>query len=73
MPRQRQAASRPSRPVPGHRLATRILSIAMILLGVALIVRTALAGGGALATGLVLGVLFVAVGAGRLYLQSRST
>ena len=54
-----------------HSTSTRVLSVAMILIGVALIVRTALAGGGALATGLVLGVLFVLAGAARLYLQLR--
>ena len=43
----------------------------MILIGIALIVRTLLAGGGALATGIVLGVLFVLAGLARLYLQLR--
>jgi multisubunit Na+/H+ antiporter MnhB subunit len=50
-----------------HRHATRVLSGAMMLLGVAIIVRTLLAGGGALAVGLILGVLFVLAGAGRLW------
>jgi hypothetical protein len=48
-----------------------VLSILMIVIGVALLVRTATAGGGALATGVLLGVLFVLAGAARLYLQSR--
>ena len=43
----------------------------MIVIGIALIARTLAAGGGALATGLVLGILFVLAGAGRLYLQLR--
>ena len=43
----------------------------MIVVGLALIVRTLIAGGTAIATGVVLGVLFVAAGVGRLYLQSR--
>jgi hypothetical protein len=47
------------------------MSVAMILVGIALVVRTLISGGGALATGLLLGVLFTAAGAGRLYLQSR--
>jgi hypothetical protein len=51
--------------------STRILSIAMIAIGIALVVRTLAAGGGAVATGLILGVLFVAAGAARLYLQFR--
>jgi hypothetical protein len=47
------------------------MSVLMMLIGVALVVRTVTAGGGALATGVLLGVLFVAAGAGRLYLQFR--
>jgi len=54
-----------------HSSSTRILSIVMIGIGIALIVRTMVAGGGALATGIVLGVLFVLAGAARLYLQIR--
>jgi hypothetical protein len=48
-----------------------VFSIIMILLGIALLVRTLAAGGGALATGVLLGVLFILAGAGRLYLQLR--
>jgi multisubunit Na+/H+ antiporter MnhB subunit len=59
--------------MPEHRSfrasSTAVMSILMILIGIALFVRTLVAGGGALATGLILGVLFVAAGAGRLYLQ----
>jgi hypothetical protein len=47
------------------------MSILMIVVGVALLARTFAAGGGPAATGVLLGVLFVAAGAGRLYLQSR--
>jgi hypothetical protein len=47
------------------------MSIAMILIGIALVVRTLVAGGGALATGIILGVLFVLAGLARLYLQLR--
>jgi hypothetical protein len=54
-----------------HRHSTRLLSLAMIAIGIALIVRTLAAGGGAVAVGVVLGVLFVAAGAARLYLQAR--
>jgi hypothetical protein len=39
-----------------------------IAIGVALIVRTAIAGGG---VGIVLGLLFIALGVGRLYLLRR--
>lgn len=54
-------------PKPLQRGATRLMSLALIGLGVAIIVRTIAAGGSPLATGLLLGVLFVAAGAGRLY------
>jgi hypothetical protein len=54
-----------------HRASTRVMSGAMVVIGIALIVRTLLAGGGAIATGVLLGVLFIAAGAGRLYLQFR--
>jgi multisubunit Na+/H+ antiporter MnhB subunit len=54
-----------------HSSSTRVLSIVMILIGIALIARTLLAGGGALATGIVLGALFVLAGLARLYLQLR--
>lgn len=54
-----------------HSSSTRVLSIVMILIGIALIARTLLAGGGVLATGIVLGVLFVLAGLARLYLQLR--
>ena len=46
--------------------ATVVLSSAMVL-----IARTVGAGGGALAVGILLGALFVAAGAGRLYLERR--
>jgi hypothetical protein len=51
--------------------STKVMSSLMILIGVALLVRTIVAGGGAVAVGVLLGVLFVAAGAGRLYLQYR--
>jgi multisubunit Na+/H+ antiporter MnhB subunit len=54
-----------------HSSSTQVLSIVMIVIGVALVVRTLAAGGGALATGLVLGILFVLAGVARLYLQLR--
>jgi hypothetical protein len=54
-----------------HRSTTRAMSIVMVLIGVALLARTLAAGGGVLATGVLLGVLFILAGAGRLYLQSR--
>jgi len=55
-----------------HRAVTLALSLAMLAIGVALIVRTLVAGGGAGAIGIVLGVLFVAAGAGRLWVAWRT-
>jgi hypothetical protein len=51
--------------------ATRVLSGLMVLIGVAIIARTVAEGGGPVALGLLLGVLFVAAGAGRLYAERR--
>jgi hypothetical protein len=50
-----------------HRTATQILSTAMLLIGIAMIVVAFAAGGGILSRGLLLGALFVAAGAGRLW------
>ncbi|MCW3065890.1 MAG: hypothetical protein JWN32_3062 [Solirubrobacterales bacterium] len=58
-------------PPSPRRATTRLLSLAMIAVGVALIVRTIVAGGGAVALGVLLGVLFVAAGLGRLYLLTK--
>lgn len=49
----------------------RLTSAAMVVIGIALLIRTIAAGGGALASGIVLGVLFIAAGVGRIYLQWR--
>jgi len=48
---------------------TRVLSLLMVVIGVVLIVRTLSLGGGALAIGIIFGLLFVAAGAARLYLD----
>jgi hypothetical protein len=55
-----------------HDRSTVLLSLAMVVIGLALVVRTLVAGGGAVALGVVLGVLFAAAGAARLYLRARS-
>jgi hypothetical protein len=47
------------------------MSAIMVVIGVAIIVRTIVAGGGAFATGILIGVLFIAAGGLRLYVQSR--
>jgi hypothetical protein len=54
-----------------HRLSTLVLSAAMTLVGIALVVVTLANGGGALARGVLFGVLFALAGAGRLYLTWR--
>ena len=54
-----------------HSSTTRVLSLAMMAIGFALVVRTIAAGGSGIALGVGLGVLFVAAGGARLYLQSR--
>jgi len=50
---------------------TAILSGVMVVIGVAMVVRTLAAGGGPLAVGMVLGLLFIAAGAGRLWAERR--
>lgn len=54
-----------------HRGATLALSAAMLVLGLAIIVVTLANGGGPLALGVLMGVLFAAAGAGRLYVTWR--
>jgi hypothetical protein len=54
-----------------HRLSTIALSALMTLVGIALVVVTLTNGGGALARGVIFGVLFALAGAGRLYLAWR--
>jgi hypothetical protein len=44
----------------------------MVALGVLMVISTLAHGGGPLALGLLLGLLFIAAGAGRLYLLSRT-
>jgi hypothetical protein len=55
-----------------HRGTTRVLSTVMVVLGVAMIVSTLAHGGGGLALGILLGVLFIAAGLGRLYISART-
>jgi len=55
-----------------HRGATRILSLAMVVIGLAMIVTTIARGGGPLALGLVLGLMFVVAGVGRLLFAGRA-
>ncbi len=54
-----------------HRSTTLVLSAVMVVLGLAILVQTFSAGGGPLALGTVLGLLFVGAGGGRLYFTWR--
>lgn len=48
-----------------------VLSAALLALGVAMIALAVAGGGGPLAFGVVIGLVFVVAGAGRLYLERR--
>ena len=50
---------------------TRLTSFLLVFLGVGIMVRTVDAGGGAAAFGILVGLLFVAAGAGRLYVERK--
>jgi len=54
-----------------HRTATLVLSAALLGLGVAMVVTTVARGGGPFAYGVVLGLLFTAAGAARLWVARR--
>jgi hypothetical protein len=54
-----------------HDAATHLLSGLMIVIGLALLVSTIARGGGPISFGVVLGILFFAAGAGRLYVQRK--
>jgi hypothetical protein len=51
-----------------YLLSTRILNALLIAVGIAMVVTALARGGGAAALGVVLGVLFALLGAGRLWL-----
>jgi hypothetical protein len=63
----------PSRPSPGegYQLAVRIFSVTIIGFGLVILVVTVARGGGPTAVGILFGLVFVARGAGRLYLSLR--
>jgi hypothetical protein len=48
--------------------STRVISVLLMLIGVAMTVTAIASGGGALAFGVLLGLLFIALGAGRFWL-----
>lgn len=51
---------------------TRVLSSAIVVLGVVIVIRTVAAGGGPVSVGVMIGLIFVAIGAARLYLAARA-
>ena len=51
-----------------YRQSTRVFAAATFALGVAMVVTTIARGGGVLALGVIVGVAFMGIGAGRLYL-----
>ena len=61
---------RPS-PDEGYQLAVRIFSVTIIGFGALILIVTIARGGGPLAVGVLFGLLFIALGAGRLYLSMR--
>jgi hypothetical protein len=56
-----------------HRAATRVLSLLMAAIGLALVVQAIDGHGGVLSARLLLGVLFLAAGSARLYLDARGS
>jgi hypothetical protein len=63
-------ARRPS-PDEGYQLAVRIFSVTIIGFGVVMLIVTLARGGGPLSVGVLFGLLFIALGSGRLYLSMR--
>jgi hypothetical protein len=54
-----------------HRGGTVVLSLAMVAIGIALFVQSLASSASALSGRLIISVLFVAAGAGRLYVEHR--
>ena len=50
---------------------TKVLSSAILVLGVIIVIRTIAAGGGPVSAGVLLGIVFTAIGGARLYLATR--
>ena len=53
-----------------YRQSTRVFGVLMVLLGTAIAVTAVARGGGPLSYGVVVGVLFAALGAARFYLAA---
>jgi hypothetical protein len=54
-----------------HRSSTVVLSALMVVIGCVLVIQDVAVGGDVLSARLLLGILFAAVGVGRIYLESR--
>jgi hypothetical protein len=63
--------TKPPSPDEGYQLAVRAFSVTIIGFGVVMLVLTLARGGGPLAVGVLFGLLFIALGSGRLYLSTR--
>jgi hypothetical protein len=55
-----------------YRGSIRLFSLVFVVLGLALLVSTFARGGGPLSVGTLLGVAFLAVGVGRLWISART-
>jgi len=55
-----------------YRGSVRALSLAFLVIGLVVLVRTLVSGGGPFSVGFFLGLAFLAVGAGRLWIASRT-
>jgi hypothetical protein len=54
-----------------YRRAVRGFSLAFVLIGLVVLVTTLLNGGGPASVGVLMGIAFLAVGAGRLWIAAR--
>ena len=55
-----------------YRQAVRAFSLAFVAIGLLVLVLTLANGGGPASVGILMGVAFIAVGAGRLWISSRA-
>jgi hypothetical protein len=53
--------------------STRALSVVFIVLGLVILARTLAGGGGPASIGTILGLIFIAIGAGRLWIAIRTS
>jgi hypothetical protein len=63
----------PPAPDEVYRGVTRLFAVVILGFGIAIIVITLINGGGPLSAGVLIGLLFSALGAGRLYLSTRGS